>query len=174
MVATVVIQERNGATGAGTTKSTGGGNQVRFKNAENATVDTNNPMIVPTAGNDYSFEKALQLNATGGTFTTLDNLKFYTDGTNSFGTGVSWKAKKEVAYSQPVHVTATTGAPNATPAYANATTFTAGTPLALAGSAVASATGFFGDLVYQFVYITTTTTAGTKTETPITFSYDEV
>jgi hypothetical protein len=81
-------------------------------------------LVVPTAGNDYSFEKALELNITAaGGYTTINNVQFYTDGTNSFGTGVSWKAKKETTYATPVQVTATTGAPNATPAYSNATTF---------------------------------------------------
>lgn len=63
MAATVQILEKNGA-GPTTTDKTSG--TIRFKNADNATVDTGNPMVKPGAGTDYSFEKWLRLNVTGG------------------------------------------------------------------------------------------------------------
>ena len=86
MAATVTILEFHGTTATPTTTNKTSGT-VRFKNADNATVDLNNPMVVPTAGTDYSFEKKLRLNA-AGTFTQISNLAAYTDGANGLGTGV--------------------------------------------------------------------------------------
>lgn len=93
MAATVIINEFNGAA-VKTDKTSG---TVRFKNADNATVDLLNPLIVPTADREYSFEKWLRLEVTGGTYTQLSNLQFYSDGTNSFGTGIKvwyWSASE--------------------------------------------------------------------------------
>lgn len=89
MAATVSIYEWNGTSGsqASTDKTSG---TVRYKKADNATVDANNPLVKPSAGNDRSYEKWLRLHI-GGTGPTgvITNPKFYTDGTNNFGTGIA-------------------------------------------------------------------------------------
>ena len=85
MAATVQIVEKNGTAGTNTQKDSG---TVRFKNADNATVDTVNPMVIPTAGVDYSFEKWLRLKVTVGPSSYIENLTFYTDGANGFGESV--------------------------------------------------------------------------------------
>lgn len=90
MAATVIINEWTSA-GVQTDKTSG---TVRFKNANDAAVDLNNPLVVPSSGQEYSFEKwlRLQITDTGG-FTQIDNLRAYSDGANSFGTGVkAWYA----------------------------------------------------------------------------------
>ena len=99
MAATVIVNEFHGptATPVKTDKTSG---TVRFKNADNATVDLNDPMVIPTAGTDISFEKILRLNATG-TFTSISNYGFYTDGANGLGTGVTCLYKKDGAYATP-------------------------------------------------------------------------
>ena len=85
MAATVIINEWN-AEGTIADKTTG---TVRFKNANNSTVDLINPMVVPAAGTvDHSFEKWLRLQITdAGGFTQIDNIQAYSDGENNFGTG---------------------------------------------------------------------------------------
>jgi len=60
---------------------------VRFKTADDSTIDANNPIPIPTGSPNFSFWKHLYLRVTGGTFTQIDNVKFFTDGTN-FGTGI--------------------------------------------------------------------------------------
>ncbi len=87
MAATVQILEKNGGGESATDKTNG---SVRFKNADNATVDANNPLVKPTSGVDRSYEKWLRLHI-GGTGPTgeISNPQFYTDGTNNFGTGIS-------------------------------------------------------------------------------------
>jgi len=61
--------------------------QLRFKTADNATIDNADPIPIPATGNVNSFWKSIYLKCTGGSFTQIDNVKFYTDGSN-FGTGI--------------------------------------------------------------------------------------
>jgi hypothetical protein len=63
---------------------------IRFKRADNATIDNQNPIPVPPSGTNYSRWKQLYLKVTGGTFTQIDNIRFYSDGTN-YGTGITLK-----------------------------------------------------------------------------------
>jgi len=87
MAATVQLREKNTAGEAATDKTSG---TLRYKNADNATVDAVNPLVKPTAGNDRSFEKWTRL-FIGGTGPTgeITNPNFYTDGTNNYGTGIT-------------------------------------------------------------------------------------
>jgi hypothetical protein len=84
MAATVLIREKNGAGETATDKTAG---TIRFKNADNATVDNVNPLVVPTANTEYSFRKVLRMHISAGTFTEVSNPNFYLDGANNFGTG---------------------------------------------------------------------------------------
>lgn len=89
MSAIVEWREWNGTTGSPTqTDKTSG--TIRYKQANNATVDANNPLSAPVSGNTWSFDKWMQL-FIGGTGPTgsITNLQFYTDGTNSYGTGIT-------------------------------------------------------------------------------------
>ena len=69
----------------GTDKTSG---TVRFKDADNATVDANNPLEVPAAGSIYSYTKKLRAKMTDPPDTSVSDLKWYTDGSNTFGTGI--------------------------------------------------------------------------------------
>ena len=100
MAATVIINEHNGAGGTKTGKTSG---TVRFKNADDANVDLIDPLVVPGSGREYSFEKWLRLEITdAGGFTQIDNLRAYSDGTNSFGAGVKLWYAVSGTYMQPV------------------------------------------------------------------------
>jgi len=90
MAATVIINEWTSA--AVITDKTSG--TVRFKNANNATVDLNDPLIVPTANREYSFEKWLRAQITDeGGFTQITDLEAYTDGAGFVEAGIkAWYA----------------------------------------------------------------------------------
>ena len=62
--------------------------EIRFKDADNATIDTVNPLTIPAAGTFRSRWKSLYIEATAGAGFTIDNVRFFTDRTNSYGTGV--------------------------------------------------------------------------------------
>jgi len=163
MVATVQIVEKNGTAGTTTQKDSG---TVRFKNADNATVDTNNPMVIPTAGVDYSYEKWLRLNVTIAPDTNISNLKFYTDGANGFGTGVLLYAKAVATYATPAEATATAG-------YTNAFSYTSGSALDL-GTAAVTGVGEKGSHAVMMMTVASTASPGTLTAETGTFSYDEL
>lgn len=69
--------------------------RMRFKTADDATIDLNNPIPIPAAGTKYSYLKHLYLYATAAPDTQVDNVKLYTDGTG-FGTGITVKVGDEM------------------------------------------------------------------------------
>jgi len=62
---------------------------LRFKQADNKTIDTSDPMVVPAAGTEYSRWKQIYLKCTTAPDTQVDNVKFFTEG--DFGTGITVK-----------------------------------------------------------------------------------
>ena len=75
------IHELNGGAETGTNKT---GGSIRFKMADNATVDLADPIPVPSSGTAYSMQKWLRMNVSG---TCADQHGSYTDGGNGFGSG---------------------------------------------------------------------------------------
>jgi hypothetical protein len=162
MAATVKIVEKNGAGGTQTDKTSG---TIRFKNADNATVDTNNRMVVPGSGYDYSYEKWLIFQVDVAPAVDLQNLKFYTDGANGFGTGVELYAKAVTTYATPAEATATTG-------YTDAFTYTSAAPLSL-GAGPYTGTSEKGDHCVLMLRVASTAAPGLLSTETLTFSYDE-
>src|SRR3954452_12926761 len=111
MAATVHINQYNGATPTATNK-TGSTIRVATDDVSRSTGDTSNPIIVP--GPNYSFWLTLGLEATVAPVTSIDNLKFYTDGTNSRPSGVTWVSRASnvgaaAGYRQATGTVGTTG-----------------------------------------------------------------
>ncbi len=167
MAATVDIYERNGggALASSTAKTSG---TIRFKNADNSVVDSVNPMVIPAAGSDWSFEKWLQLRITGTRPTdNISNLKFYTDGVNGFGTGIQVWARSATAFSTPAEPTTSTG-------LVTAFALTVGGALGLAGGPFSGTSTFVGSMAVLVMEVASTATIGALTPETITFSYDEI
>ena len=163
MAATVQLVEKNGAGGTQTDKTSG---NIRFKNADNATVDTSNPMVKPGAGVDYSFEKWLRFNVSGGTYTEITNIKAYMDGANGLGTDVTLYAKAVTSYATPAEATATAG-------YTNAFSYTSGSPLTL-GAGPYTSTGEKADHCVMMLTVGTTASGGITPSETLTLSWDEI
>lgn len=163
MAATVVIQEKTGAGGTPTDKTSG---SIRFKNADNATVDLNNPMVKPPSGTDYSFEKWLIANVTGGSYSQITNLVAYMDGANGLGTGVLLYAKAVTSFATPAEATSTSG-------YTNAFTYTSGSPLSL-GAGPFTSTGEKGDHLVMMLAIDNTCSGGVTPSETLTLAWDEI
>lgn len=163
MPATVQLIEKNGAGGTATDKTSG---NIRFKNADDATVDLNNPMVKPTSGTDYSFEKWLRLNVTGGSYSQITNIRAYSDGSNGLGTGVGLWAKAVATYATPAQATSTSG-------YTDFFTYTSASPLSL-GAGPYTSTGEKGDHLVMICTVADTASGGlTPTET-LTVAWDEI
>lgn len=165
MVATVLIQEKNGAGETATNKTSG---TIRFKNADNATVDASNPMVVPASGQDYSYEKWLRLNISAAPDTQIENLQCYSDGANGFGTGVKLWYKTVGTFSTPAEATSTAG-------YTDFFTATSGSPIDLDATNTGpfSSTGDIGDYLVLMLEVEDTATQGALAAETITFQYDE-
>lgn len=176
MAATVII---NRLTGAGPTATPITSINTRA-NAEDAhtTAGTTNSILVPAAGTNYSYWVVTRLEVTAITSGTVDNLKWYTDGSNNFGTGVTCVVNTATGYVQATGTAGTTGTQLTTGAYAtlagaptNAFAYTTGAPLSVTGTT--STTGQFGDrVVYQIEVGTTAASGATATET-FTWRYDD-
>jgi len=67
---------------------------VRYKRADNPTIDNINPNIIPSAGTTNSRWKSLFLKCTTAPDTQVNNVKIYTDGTG-FGTGITVQVGNE-------------------------------------------------------------------------------
>lgn len=163
MAATVQIVEKNGAGGTTTDKTSG---TVRFKNADNSTVDLVNPMVKPPSGSDWSFEKWLRLNVTGGTYTQITNIVAYSDGSSGLGTGVNIWAKSVASYATPAEGTASTG-------YANLFTYTFGAPLSL-GAGPFTSTGEKGNHLVMLAEVTSAASGGLTSSETVTIGWDEI
>jgi hypothetical protein len=163
MAATVQIVEKNGAGGTQTDKTSG---TIRFKNADNSTVDTSNPMVKPGAGTDYSFEKWLRMNVSGGTYTEITNVKAYMDGSNGLGTGVALYAKAVASYTTPAEATGTAG-------YTDAFTYTSGSPLTL-GAGPYTSTGEKADHLVMMLTVGTSASGGITPSETLTLAWDEI
>ena len=97
MAATIQIHEMS-ALATGTNKTSG---TVRFKDADNATVDSNNPLVVPAADSIWSYTKKLRAYMEDAPSVQVSNMRWYTDG-SGFGTasigiqvknlGITWGA----------------------------------------------------------------------------------
>jgi hypothetical protein len=96
MAATVEIRSYHGATPDSGTNVAGG--NVRFKLADNDTVDAVDPIAIPGAGTVYSWAKNLKFYAATTPSNNLTNLKFYTDGSAGFGTGVGLVARTQQTF----------------------------------------------------------------------------
>jgi len=167
MVAAMKIYEMSATmTGVDKTAST-----VRFKLADNATIDSVAPITIPTGtmGSKRSFHKKLRMYCATAPSTSIDNLQMYTDGASGFGTGVSVNASNH----------GKTWAANATPALAGGKDvfgFTSGAALNIdaVDAAAITTTGYGGDIVALQMEVATTAGPGALTDETLTFSYDEI
>ena len=167
MAATVDIREKNGAGETATTKTSG---TIRFKDADDANVDLNNPIVRPGAGSVFSFEKALRLRigATGPTG-SITSPRSFSDGANGFGTGVTMQSGVNGAYVQPVST-------DSSLATVDFFSYTSGSPLAMDATNAGPFSGTnidIADYLYLQAEVASTAAPGlTPTET-LTIAYDE-
>jgi len=159
---------------------------LKFKNADDATIDSNNKLTVPASTTIYSFFKQIFLKCTANADVhTINNVKIYSDGGNSLGTGVDCN----VALQFPVHnsTPTTTGYDLATAAHmttdhtdvtteASIFNYASGTGLAVSISesgSVINATNETTNYVVLQISVASTASPGVTTTETGTWSYDE-
>jgi len=164
---------------------------LRFKTNDNATIDSNDPVPIPAAGTNYSYWKQVYLYCDTAPDTQVDNVKFYTDGSD-FGTGITLNVGDEfptknnasdAGYEVATGTSGTTG-DEVTANHAGVTgvtdafTFTSGSPLSGPtisedGSIINAIGETTNYLVFQLA-VTSTATPGNKSNETLTFQYDEI
>ena len=165
MAATVQIHEMSAAA-AGVDKTSG---TVRFKAADNSTVDTNDRLQIPVAGSIYSYTKHVRFYFSTAPSVDIQNLRSYTDGANGFGTGVT------VGYDVPAGGLGTF--PNIATNIAGTDLFTktSGAPIDMdaINTGPHTGTGYKGDHVRMQMAIASTASPGVLTAESMVFAYDE-
>ncbi|NOR27594.1 MAG: hypothetical protein GQ540_03585 [Lutibacter sp.] len=164
MAAVVQIHEiTNTNTGVDKTTDT-----VRFKSADNTTVDTNDRIQIPVAGSDYSYTKQLKVYVSSAPSVDIDNIQAYSDGTNGMGTGIS------VEYD--LHTTFVTQI-DTTIAGTDLFTITSGNAINMdainTGPHATTETGYVGDVLRLQMAVASTAGAGAVSAEALTVSYDE-
>lgn len=180
MVATVIINRLTGAAPTPTATPITSINTRANAYDTHSVADTTNPIQIPAAGSNYSYWVQTQLETTVAPSGTIDNLRWYTDGSNTLGTGVTCNVTK----GQYADYVQATGTPGVTGTVLNVTNYpgiddtpsdafakTSGSPYALLGST--TTTEKFGDIVIYQIVVGTTAVAGATGSETFTFMYDE-
>jgi len=178
MAATVTIRRWTGS-GGGPTKTDITSINTRA-NAEDThtTAGTTNSILIPAAGSNYSYWVSTRLSVDAINAGTVDNIKWYADGSNNFGTGVTCIGDTADGYVQATGTPGTTGLELTTGNHANLAappvdvfSFTSGSPESVTGTT--TTTGDLGDFfIYQIVVGSTASSGATASET-FTWKYDD-
>jgi len=180
MVATVII---NRLTGAGPTLTPITGLNTRANAVDSHTVaDTADPIEIPSSpGTNYSFWVNTQLETTVAPDTLIDNIEWFTDGGNSYGTGITCVVAQaaEASYTQAVGSQGVTGTVLNDTNYTGGTltpatptdvfAFVTGSPLAVTGSTSIIET--FGSIVVYQVEVDETAAQGLAPGSPETWTW---
>ena len=158
---------------------------LRFKQADNSTIDSVAPMPITAATTEYSRWKQIYLFCDTAPDTQVDNVRFFTDG-GGFGTGITVNHGDEF----PVHNSGATTGYDVSDANAVMTTHTditavtdaftrtTGSPLSgpsisEAGSVINATSETTNYLVLQMTVVDTASPGNLADET-FTFRYDEI
>lgn len=165
----------------GTSPGTGAAvTTLRFKNADDNTVDTNNPVIKPSSGTNYSFWKSIALFATVAPSVSISNVKIYSDGT------LGWAGcQVDIGDQQTdTYIQATGSSNNGDEMVASHSqissktdlfTYTSGSPLSVTLSASwADTTGRITMFLVLQLAITSAASGGVQAAETMTWQYDEV
>src|SRR5215212_9552517 len=109
MAATVTIRRWTGSSGSPTKTNITSINTRANAEDAHSTAGTSNSILIPTSGTNYSYWANTRLSVDAITGGTVDNIRWYTDGTNSLGTGVTCKAHTATAYGQAAGTQGTSG-----------------------------------------------------------------
>jgi hypothetical protein len=180
MAATVVVAQYTGAApGASTDVNSACVTVGTSDEASNASA-----IPIPTSGSNHSFWTTTALVATAAPDNALNNLKWYSDGTNSFGTGVTAIAITASAYVEAAGTAGSSGALLDSACHGGlsgcsgaATSdlflYTSSCKMTITGS-IGATTGSVGDkFVVQQLSVISSAGAGNSGEETITFEYDE-
>ena len=170
MSATIQIHEMIALdTGVDRTSAT-----IRFKAANDQNVDANAPLVIPSSGQVYSYTKQVRAYMSVAPNTNVQNIRYYTNGSNGFGTGVDVQGKNiGEAYSGQI-ITPMSGAGqksifewvSGAPCYANIVDVGPWTPTEL--------NHHIGDTIQLQMVADSSAVSGTLSAQSLVMAYDEI
>lgn len=179
MAATVTIRRWTGASG-GPTKTDITSGSTRASTSDAPSPGTSDPIPVPNSGTNYSYWVSERLSADTTPAGSIDNLRFYTDGSNNWGTGVTAKAQTASSYVEATGTQGTTGTQLTQGNHAGLTAatvdpfgWTSGSPKTVTGSISNPSTGDFGHFVVWQAEVASTAGPGTAPTETFSWRYDE-
>lgn len=159
---------------------------LRFKDADDATIDTNNPIQIPAAGTNYSRYKHVYLKCSTAPNTQVDNIKVYTDG-GGFGTGITVKigsqfptknSGSDAGYEVSDASTEMVADHSGLSASSDLFGYTSGSPLSgptiSESGSVIDAIGETTNYIVLQMEVASTASSGNLTDETVTFQYDEI
>jgi hypothetical protein len=178
MAATVLIRRWTGTTGSETKSDITSINSRANAVDTHSTGETSNPIRKPASGTNYSFWVSTRLDCSVAPAGTIDNIRWFLDGTNNFTAGITMKGNTATTYETATGTAGTSGNQLTTANHAgldgapvDTFTHTSGSPKSITGST--TTTGDFGAFfVYQIEASTAAVAGETGTET-VTWRYDE-
>lgn len=193
MAATVLIKRVTGASGSQTLNDITS-SSTRLNTADVVADGTANPTQIPASGTNYSFWASIRLVCSVAPTTGINNIRWYTDGTNSLGTGVGLNVSTvsgtngstTINYTQASGTAGVTGLEmganygHSITTPVDAFTYTSSAPLTVSGTfttgvdtAANSASGSFADWVILQLTVGTTASSGVTASETITYVWDE-
>ena len=160
---------------------------LRFKTADNNTVDSIDEIPIPSSGTNRSYWKHVYLKVVGGVFSRINSIKFHTDGTN-YGSGITINVGNETPIKNSGYIVANGtrgitgdelvashgGISGKTEVFGN---YTSGSPKSISvsetGSIIDSVNETSDYLIFQMDLDSTVTKADLSNKT-WTIQYDEV
>jgi len=194
MVATLKIYVdfggSNGSPGTNQDTTSLGPPNIRLKTADDATIDLNNPIPIPSSSVNNSFWKSCYVLCSVAPNTQINNLKVYTAGSD-FGTGITTKIGDQFptknhssssGYKVATGTVGTSGTDAVTggylTSYTNLFSFTSGSPMtgpsiSETGNKIVNVNDTSNYFILQTI-IGTTASPGVQTSATITVQYDEI
>jgi hypothetical protein len=176
MVATVII---NRTTSAATLTDITSAN-TRASTSDDPSPGNSNPIPVPGAGQNFSFWVSTNLAVSVPPSTAIDNLRWYTDGANGFGAGVTATGNKTSTYVQASGTIGSTGLQLTTVLHTNLFSaaqdifsYVSASPRTLDGSTSISNSNGFGDFMVYQIAVSTAAGAGPTPQETLTWLFDE-
>ena len=191
MAATILVRCDYGGTDGspGSQEDVTSGN-VRFRTDDANTQDLTNPIPIVTGQTKYSFWRHLYLYCSVAPVTSVDNVKFYTDG-GGFGTGITFSVGDEFPVNTAAApssgyekgdgtvgdtgielVTGHSGISNKTDAF----TFTSGATLSVTIGEAGNLLNAIGEMTNYVLFqmdVDDTASPGTLSAETLTFQFDE-
>jgi len=178
MAATVTIRRWTGASGDPTKTDITSINTRANAEDAHSTAGTSNSILIPDSGTNYSYWVNTRLSVDSISGGTVDNIKWYSDGANGFGTGVTCVGNTADDYVQATgdegesgDELTTTSNTELTAAPTDVFGFTEASPKSVTGTT--TTTGDLGQFfVYQIAVADTASSGATNSET-FYWQYDD-